>query len=55
MRCARVLLEETKEKTSADLECLEKEYEELERKVLERTNECEVLVKFKVSTCVFGV
>ena len=48
VRCARVLLEETKEKTSADLESLEKEYEDLERKVLERTNECEVLVKFKV-------
>ncbi|KAL5259601.1 hypothetical protein ACHWQZ_G009897 [Mnemiopsis leidyi] len=47
VRCARVLLEETKEKTSADLESLEKEYEDLERKVLERTNECEVLVKFK--------
>ena len=49
VRCARALLEKTKEETAADLESLERDYEELERKVLERANECEVLVKFKVS------
>ena len=48
MRCARDQLDDTKEQTAVDLEHLEQEYDELERKVLERTNECEVLVKFKV-------
>ena len=50
VRAARIALEETRESTSCELEQMEKEYKELEKKVLEKTNECEVLVKFKVRT-----
>lgn len=41
------LLEETKQSTTADLESLEKEVDDLEAKVEAKANECEVLLKFK--------
>lgn len=47
VRRAKTLLEETKERTTVDLERLEQKYRDIEHKVIERTNECEVLVKFK--------
>lgn len=44
---AKLKLEETKERTTAELDKLESEFKEIERKVIEKANECEVLVKFK--------
>ena len=46
---AKLKLEETKERTTAELDKLESEFKEIERKVIEKANECEVLVKFKVN------
>lgn len=47
VRVAKALLDETREHTTTELERLEREFRELEKNVVDRTNECEVLVKFK--------
>eukprot|EP00116_Pleurobrachia_bachei_P011145 sb/3471407/ len=44
---ARQRLEETRLQTAEDLSKLEEEYLQMEKKVNDKTNECEVLIKFK--------
>ena len=50
MKQAKLKLVETKEHTAVELEKLELEFRDIEHQVIERTNECEVLLKFKVVT-----